>query len=153
MTSRTEVKLAAMKPGQHVTFPTDGQGNHTGTLVRFDARGPLAGEDARVAVYRNSEGEEVRVCTSLGYTGWINTPAQTRSSAKDGTATEYEIEMDDGRGDWRTSGYGVVHRAGCRDLRDPERVGTDWRQGVAALGTDWELDVEENLVRLAPCAR
>lgn len=62
--------------------------------------------------------------------------------------TEYAIEMHDG-----VRGYGVVHKAGCRDLRDPELVGADWKAGVAALGSDWELDIEEGRVKLAPCAK
>lgn len=63
--------------------------------------------------------------------------------------TKFEIEMDD-KVDRK---YGVVHAAGCRDLVDPEPVGDDWRVGVANLGTDWEMDVEDGAVKLAPCAQ
>ena len=65
----------------------------------------------------------------------------------------YAIEMHDGTTDRERRAYGVVHRAGCADLRDPELVGTDWREGVSELGTDWSMDVEDDLIRLAPCAR
>lgn len=62
---------------------------------------------------------------------------------------QFEIEMyDDG-----TQKYGTVHKAGCRDLRDPEPIGDDWRAGVSDLGSDWAMDVEDDLIRLAPCAR
>lgn len=65
---------------------------------------------------------------------------------------EYAIEMFDGYDQPRHK-YGVVHKAGCRDLRDPEPVGTDWKAGVSNLGTDWAMDVEDGLIELAPCAR
>jgi hypothetical protein len=58
--------------------------------------------------------------------------------------------------DQSTDGYGTVHRAGCRDLRDPEILGeTDTRAGAAALlydATGWEIDGPAD-VRFAPCAR
>lgn len=66
---------------------------------------------------------------------------------------QYAIEMFDGTTERQRRAYGVVHRAGCRDLRDPEPVGTDWREGVANLGTDWAMDVDDDLVTLAPCAK
>lgn len=62
---------------------------------------------------------------------------------------EFAIEMD-GSNPQR---YGIVHVMGCRDLRDPEPLGPDWVTGVAGLGTDWEDDVAEGLIRVAPCAR
>ena len=54
---------------------------------------------------------------------------------------KYAIEMHDGTTDRERRAYGVVHRDGCADLRDPEPVGTDWREGVSDLGTDWAMDV------------
>ena len=48
---------------------------------------------------------------------------------------KYAIEMHDGTTDRERRAYGVVHRDGCADLRDPEPVGTDWREGVSDLGT------------------
>ncbi|WP_440312743.1 hypothetical protein [Leucobacter chromiireducens] len=63
--------------------------------------------------------------------------------------TQFTIEMDDADADR----YGIVHLTGCRHLLDPEPLGSDWRAGVAALGTDWELEVVDGAVRLAPCAR
>lgn len=63
---------------------------------------------------------------------------------------DYAIEMNDGIHDKR---YGVVHRKGCAHLIDGLPLGTDWRDGVAALGTDWEMDLEDGLLPpLAPCA-
>jgi hypothetical protein len=44
--------------------------------------------------------------------------------------------------------YGFVHKLGCKDLRDPEPIGSDWRAGVDALGDEWE----GYPVQLAPCA-
>ena len=75
----TEAKIADMIPGQRVTFPTDGNGQHGGPLVRFEARGPVAGPDALTVVYRDSDGEEVAVRTYGTYTGYVLTP--TRSAA------------------------------------------------------------------------
>ena len=67
---------------------------------------------------------------------------------------KFEIEMyEDVTSERSRKAYGTVHKAGCRDLRDPEPVGDDWRTGVADLGTDWAMDVEDGLIRLAPCAR
>lgn len=65
------------------------------------------------------------------------------------TVTTYSIEFDQ---DLPSSKYGVVHATGCRDLRDPENVGSDWKTGVADLGTDWAMDIEDGMVKLAPCA-
>lgn len=62
---------------------------------------------------------------------------------------QFAIEMDDVDADR----YGVVHLAGCQHLVDPEPLGADWRAGVAALGTDWELEVADDAVRVASCAR
>ena len=78
---------------------------------------------------------------------------QIENQPQEGRRMEYAIEMHDGTTDRERRAYGVVHRAGCGDLRDPELVGTDWREGVSELGTDWAMDVEDDLVRLAPCAR
>lgn len=64
-------------------------------------------------------------------------------------ATQFVIEMDDVDADR----YGVVHRAGCRHLVDPEPLGADWRAGVAELGTDWELEAADHAIRVASCAR
>jgi hypothetical protein len=60
---------------------------------------------------------------------------------------EYAIEMHEG------PRYSMVHKAGCKDLRDPQRIGTDWKAGVSDLGTDWEMDVQEGAVDLAPCTK
>ena len=65
---------------------------------------------------------------------------------------QYAIEMEQDTAG-RRGRYGVVHVATCSNLIDPEPVGEDWRAGVASLGTDWEYEVEEGLVNLAPCAR
>jgi hypothetical protein len=60
------------------------------------------------------------------------------------------IELDDS-----VRGYGTVHRAGCRDLRDPELLG-EWStvaEVAAAIedATGWERTAEE--VVLAPCVK
>jgi hypothetical protein len=72
------------------------------------------------------------------------------------------IEMDDtGRG------YGKIHKDGCRDLRDPERLYLGSRRDPVdptnaqevgeslahCLGSDWECSAEEVPDMLAPCAR
>ena len=65
-------------------------------------------------------------------------------------AKTFAIEMSQ---DVPPSKYGVVHVKGCRDLRDPEPVGEDWKAGVSRLGTDWAEEVEDGNIHLANCAR
>lgn len=76
----TEMKLHAMTPGQHVTIPTEGSGTHTGTLVRFDPRGPLADPRAIFAILRHDDGEEVRLMASLDFTGWAEDAEVTEAA-------------------------------------------------------------------------
>lgn len=63
--------------------------------------------------------------------------------------SKFSIEMDDRD----SSKYCVVHATGCKDLRDPEPLGDDWREGVVNLGSWQQEDVDDNAVPLAPCAR
>lgn len=62
------------------------------------------------------------------------------------------IEMDD----INTRGYGVLHKAGCRDVSDPMPVGTATTvaeaQHAADDATGWDYLPEGDLYRIAPCA-
>src|SRR5699024_8046426 len=71
----------------------------------------------------------------------------------EGRRMEYAIEMHDGTTDRERRAYGVVHRAGCADLRGPAPVGTGGPGGASSPGPDGAMDVEDDLIRLAPCAR
>lgn len=64
--------------------------------------------------------------------------------------TEYAIEFHQ---DAPRDGYGKVHVAGCKDLRDPEPLGTDWQSGIRALGTEWEMDLDDGSIRTASCVK
>jgi len=62
--------------------------------------------------------------------------------------TSLAIEMADGKS------YGHIHKAGCRDLRDPEPLGeattTAQATQLAYDLTGWEAD--EDGFHFAPCA-
>lgn len=60
------------------------------------------------------------------------------------------IEMDDS-----VKGYGVAHRSGCRDLRDPESLGDCHSRSDVASAIEeligWERTAEE--VQLSRCVK
>lgn len=146
----TETKVQDMTVGQNVEFPTQGGGTHGGLILAVEDRGT----ETRMITVRYWDGSEATIRTSRLYTGYVETPATEEPEAAPASeAPQYAIEMHEGPTDRERRAYGVVHRAGCADLRDPEPVGTDWREGVSDLGTDWAMDVEDDLIRLAPCAR
>lgn len=69
------------------------------------------------------------------------------------------IEMSDDN-----SGYGRIHKAGCRDLRDPEGLHLPHSEDLSelsdvvaalsySLGTEWTMTASEALGYMAPCAR
>lgn len=62
------------------------------------------------------------------------------------------IEMND----TSTAKYGVIHAAGCRDLRDPEPIGEASTIAEANQAADdttgWEYVPTGDGYRLAPCA-
>jgi hypothetical protein len=67
--------------------------------------------------------------------------------------TKFAVEMQqDSMFGARATSYGKVHKAGCRDLRDPEEFESEPSQAAideAVVGfTGWEPSFE-----LAPCAR
>lgn len=66
-------------------------------------------------------------------------------------APQYEVELDE-------RGYGKVHLAGCRDLRDPEPAGDDLLKSYAEIWPENEPWTEEEVLNpknsfVAPCAR
>lgn len=69
------------------------------------------------------------------------------------TPVELVIEMDDRD----MSKYGTIHKAGCRDARDPEPIGSathrDQVGGLANALTSWDDDPDQPYQwHIAPCA-
>lgn len=86
------------------------------------------------------------------YDRWFCTNHRGLAERYAPTKVELAIEMSD----INSAGYGVIHKAGCRDLRDAERIGAvatfDEAQRAADDLTGWEYVADGDPYRVAPCA-
>lgn len=71
-TTRTEAPISDMTVGNAVTFPTEYGGTHSGVIVGFEERGPLAGPDALAIILRTEGGKTYTVRADGRAMGWVN---------------------------------------------------------------------------------